>query len=573
METEQIDSDQESITSGLSSDDQDYSDSGNESDIQLDEEGDDAADEAEAEDAIENDNDGNIVWNWNQDRIRNTTTYLDEARGHTTITFNKTVNPIDVFNEFFTKDIIDMIVTQTNIYGKQKILGNNSTTKWEEISENTIRSFLGLLIIMGLHRLPRIRHYWSRNKIFYTEVVANVMSRNEFYRILSALHLSDNSKQDQFPKKSKEFKLFKIFDFMCLLKKNFQKHFKLGTNVSIDESMIKFKGKSSLKQYLPSKPIKRGYKVWCLADALTGYLYNFDIYTGKEEEKLGALGEQVVLKLINGLNLLQHHIFFDNFFTSVTLLLQLKKKEVAATGTIRTNRKVFPKELLGKDKLETGEYKFFSSHGISVVKWQDKKPVFVAINFYDPRETDTVTRKQKDGTKKSIICPKMISEYNKFMRGVDLFDQRISCYSIDRKSKRNWIRIFIYFLEASLSNAFICYKDLNVTNMNYAEFLSSISTSLIDNNQNSRKRRGRPISLSARKQSEVQQVLKQNKPSAVQLSAHMPVAGSKGRCRYCSTRSSPVVSSIKCNFCNVSLCVKRKKNCFLLFHERIVQVL
>ena len=207
METEQIDSDQESITSGLSSDVQDDSDSDNESDIQLDEE----ADEAEEEGAIDNHNDGNIVWNWNQDRIQHTTTYPDEVRGHTTITFNKTVNPIDVFNEFFTKEIIDMIVTQTNIYGKQMILGNNSTTKWEEVTENTIRSFLGLLIIMGLHRLPHIRHYWSRNKIFYAEVVANVMSRNEFYRILSTLHVSDNAKQEQFAKNSKEFKLFKIF--------------------------------------------------------------------------------------------------------------------------------------------------------------------------------------------------------------------------------------------------------------------------------------------------------------------------------------------------------------------------
>ena len=105
----------------------------------------------------------------------------------------------------------------------------------------------------------------------------------------------------------------------------------------------------------------------------------------------------MVLKFINGLSLLQHHIFFDNFFTSVTLLLKLKKKEIAATGTTRTNRKIFPKELLGKNKLETGEYEFFSSHGMSVVKWQDKKPVFVASNFYDPRETDTVTRRQKDG--------------------------------------------------------------------------------------------------------------------------------------------------------------------------------
>ena len=69
------------------------------------------------------------------------------------------------------------------------ISGKGSANNWQEVTENTIRSFLGLLIMMGLHRLPRIRDYWSRNKIFYTEVVANVMSRNEFFRILSALHL------------------------------------------------------------------------------------------------------------------------------------------------------------------------------------------------------------------------------------------------------------------------------------------------------------------------------------------------------------------------------------------------
>lgn len=30
--------------------------------------------------------------------------------------------------------------------------------------------------------------------------------------------------------------------------------------------MIRFKGRSTLKQYMPNKPIKRGYKVWVRAD-------------------------------------------------------------------------------------------------------------------------------------------------------------------------------------------------------------------------------------------------------------------------------------------------------------------
>ena len=38
--------------------------------------------------------------------------------------------------------------------------------------------------------------------------------------------------------------------------------------------MIFFKGRSSLKQYNLKKPIKRGYKLWEMAD-MDGYLYKF----------------------------------------------------------------------------------------------------------------------------------------------------------------------------------------------------------------------------------------------------------------------------------------------------------
>jgi hypothetical protein len=81
------------------------------------------------------------------------------------------------------------------------------------------------------------------------------MPRNEFDRIFTKLHLSDNAKKNHFATSSKKFKLFNVFDFICLLKRKFQPNFILGTNIYINESMIKFKGESSLK------PIKRGYKV------------------------------------------------------------------------------------------------------------------------------------------------------------------------------------------------------------------------------------------------------------------------------------------------------------------------
>ena len=70
---------------------------------------------------------------------------------------------------------------------------------------------------MGLHRLFRISDYWSRNKIFYTEVINNTMPTKQFYQIFAAFHLSDSGKQNQFAKTSKQFKLFKVFEFIHLL--------------------------------------------------------------------------------------------------------------------------------------------------------------------------------------------------------------------------------------------------------------------------------------------------------------------------------------------------------------------
>lgn len=91
-------------------------------------------------------------------------------------------------------------------------------------------------------------------------------------------------------------------------------------------------------------------------------------------------------------------------------------KKVGATRTIRTNRKWFPKELLRKDKLKRGEYKYSTSNHATVVKWQDKKPVFISSNVFDPRTIATISRKGQDGSKQ------VISQYNKYKGGVDVFD-------------------------------------------------------------------------------------------------------------------------------------------------------
>ena len=171
------------------------------------------------------------------------------------------------------------------------------------------------------------------------------MSRNTFTKILSNIHLANNTKIP--PKTSSKYsKTYKVDEFLNILLKNFKKNYNLGENVSIDESMIKFKECSSLKQYLPLKPAKRGFKVWTLADSKNGYVYNFHIYKGKDNHRNINLSEYVVKDMVSDLEFSYRKVYFDNYFTTPNLLEYLHKKGIYAAGTIRTNRKAIPKRIL-----------------------------------------------------------------------------------------------------------------------------------------------------------------------------------------------------------------------------------
>ena len=99
-----------------------------------------------------------------------------------------------------------------------------------------------------------------------------------------------------------------------------------------------------MKQYLPLKPVKRGFKVWAMSDATNGYMCDFDVYTGATDGREVALGGKVVLSSDSIMGR-HHQLFFDNYFTSVNLLSTLLSKGTYACGTIRTNRKQYPAEI------------------------------------------------------------------------------------------------------------------------------------------------------------------------------------------------------------------------------------
>ena len=158
--------------------------------------------------------------------------------------------------------------------------------------------------------------------------------------------------------------------------------------------MIPTKGRSSLHQYLPTKPHKWGIKVWAHC-GVSGLTYDFDIYVGKQDDQnlsaeFGKVGA-VVIKLTQNLpKQVGHKLFMDNLFTSINLFKYLKREGIWALGTMRMHRMggaqklLTPKKELSKEGHGSLDYRVDANSGIMVLSWLDNGVVNLVTSFLGP---------------------------------------------------------------------------------------------------------------------------------------------------------------------------------------------
>ena len=198
--------------------------------------------------------------------------------------------------------------------------------------------------MMGLVDLPSIHDYWRRDSLFNCPAIADRMTRDRFLEIHRYLHFIDNERVSQ-PGTPGYDRLCKVRSVLQMIEERFESLYKPNRECAIDEAMVPYKGRSSLKQYMPKKPIRRGLKVWMRADSITGYISQFQVYVGRETSTDRGLGARVVKDLTRNLIDKNYHIFWDNFFTSISLFHELHEEGVYATGTLRADRRGFPSDL------------------------------------------------------------------------------------------------------------------------------------------------------------------------------------------------------------------------------------
>ena len=201
-----------------------------------------------------------------------------------------------------------------------------------------LERFLGVVFFMLIISLPNSRLHWSLD-LAITQI-NQILSRYRFEQIKRFVHFNNND--HMLPPEHQKFdKLFKVRPLSDHLRKKYNDT-PMSQMLCTDEQTIPFKGNTALKQYLPSKPHKCGYKVFILCSN-KGVICDFEPYTGKLQPADDVpdleVSSNLVLRLAKIISADKHYLlYFDNWPTTLPLVCHLAKSKIFCLGTVRSNR-------------------------------------------------------------------------------------------------------------------------------------------------------------------------------------------------------------------------------------------
>lgn len=391
---------------------------------------------------------------------------------------NNCREPSDFFFMLMDDEVLVFLMNEINSYAEQRIAMNTPLRRrslfrgWKDVTTDELKILFAVIFNMGIIGKPGIKDYWKTNSEEYIPWFGSTMTRERFEILFhSMLHISSADSVGS----------EKIKGFFDLSVRKFQSFYYPGQNVAVDESGVKFKGRTKYLQYNPKKPAKWHLKIFSLCCSNTGYLFNAFPYFGSITEYPDAgeclsMTEKVVVQLCSPLQG-QHHVFVDRFYTSVRLVKYLQQRNIDLTGTLNVGRQQLPQALKSLN-LEKFEARFWhhQSEDFVVCAWRDKKAKqFVAL-ISSVYKNEVINRQRKN---ESIRIPLMIASYNESMGAVDRFDQFTGYYSIvSRKSYKWWKKVFFWLLEAFVVNSCILYNNSGRPKLTLLQFKRSLISKL-----------------------------------------------------------------------------------------------
>lgn len=226
--------------------------------------------------------------------------------------------------------------------------------------------------------------------------------------------------------------------------------------VTVDEQLIRFRGRCPFRVYMPKKPGRYGIKVWLLNDSKNAYTYNIQIYLGKQGHlpEVG-LAKRVVLDLCRPLFGSGRNVTVDNYFSSVPLAKELLLHRMSILGTMRINKPEIPDTM----RSSRGRHIHSSTFGfdglLTICSYMNKRKKLVTMLSTMHHE---VAVDEGEGNDRK---PVMVLDYNSTKGAVDSCDERVQTYSCNRKTNRWPLKIFFNCVDLATLNAFILWRTMH----------------------------------------------------------------------------------------------------------------
>ena len=366
---------------------------------------------------------------------------------------DSTSSVLDIFGKFFTPELWELMVEETNRYARQNPRKESKKMKaWVNTTVEELKRYVGVRMIQSIHSPPATDQCWSNNPYLESPVVKRQFTRDRFADLTRCLHFVNNDDCDPEDRLGKLGRVIRILGDAC------SSVYKPRKNVSIDESLWAYQGRHYARQYNPSKRARYGMKVYrlCASEGpAAGYTCAFRVYMGADRSDL-PVSTKVVLDLLHEAAMLDqgYTVYLDNWYSSPTLYHMLQQRKTLAVGTVRPNRKWMPKDLKAKQRGDVDHRS--TATGMMALQWKDKKVVTMLSTCNTPEMVELPPNRQ--GVVR--IKPACVQQYNTYMGGVDTSDHLAQSYPTPRKTLKWYIKVFYNLLDLSVVNSFSVYKEL-----------------------------------------------------------------------------------------------------------------
>ncbi|PNF28985.1 hypothetical protein B7P43_G15106 [Cryptotermes secundus] len=195
----------------------------------------------------------------------------------------------EVAELFFGDSFFDMLCQETNRYylqHREHYDRSYKALKWVDVTSAEMRKFFAIIFLMGHTRRDNLIEYWSTDPFLEIPIFGKLMSRKRFEQIWWCLHFNDNELQPQ-----STSRLFKIQPLLNFFVQKFQTVYMPNQQLSLDESVIPWRGRLRMRTYNPGKHTKYGLLVHVVTKNTSGYIGNLKIYSGKEETTFRRKGD------------------------------------------------------------------------------------------------------------------------------------------------------------------------------------------------------------------------------------------------------------------------------------------